>query len=1030
MKNMRMRKWLACVAAAAAISSVGATAMTGEPVFAKATLDHNSKIEFVGAENYGGKSDDSFKAVARTKDGGYVAVGYSKAVSTDPVWGNTKSSNGAAYNDGLVVKFNSEMEIEWAQNYGLGETDVLFDVDVLDNGTIVAAGSSYLFRKEENLGFSCAWVLMINPDDPGDYKELFPSGSKNDYLYGICALKNNEFAVFGYGYSSDAVWKNTTGAPCGIIVRYNSKGKVKFACSNNIGSQAGLEKLKRSRFYDGCVDQEGNLIAVGDVQLGEELCASQIVKFDGTTGKMIWGKLVGTTRTESPTDLSQTHISCLTKIETLADGSYVTVGYSTKIRDLSCDYVTDENLAAIGRHDSVILRYMPDGTCIHSELIGTLNKTVDLGVICPEADGGYFIGGSADSALIENYEKARGYTFDNEAGHDIILIRYDSDNKCVWSANYGGSGGDYINGMLIREDGHIVAVGEADSDSDSPKYGNNGRIDATAYASFRFGDDMSSLAQPNLVGSAESSEPAESDEGYSLGAPYEHRSLDPSENYENEETGEDFFFDSIAEEPAVTDVGAAGAELSDTYYAVQKQYFDKIGIPTFWERRLSGKGVTLAVIDSGFTPAHQDIDYSRVLPAIDCSGSNTDGGMTDMSGHGTGILGELIAIRDNNIGIAGILDEVTIAPIKVNYEEGETKNIEAAIYAAVDECHASVISMSFGDQNINTESLKKAIDYAVSKDVILVAAAGNGRTTSLFYPAAFDNVIGVGYVDNGLWIAPNSPVNESIDVVAPGTDICTTYPSVNTHCTVQSGSSFAAPMVAAMAAAAKQMNPDITQEEFLNLLRQTSIDRGTEGYDTKYGYGVVNFDAFAKKITFSDVLDPDKWYYDSVYWAYNNRITSGLGEGTFQPLVNLNRAQAVTFLYNLAGRPDVSKLKTREFSDVAASAWYYNAVKWAVANNITSGYGAGTFQPNALCTRAMIVTFLANYAKASGIYKETTTSSNFKDVAANAWYKASVDWAVANGITSGMGQGTFQPSAICNRAMMVAFLRKLSVLKR
>ena len=194
------------------------------------------------------------------------------------------------------------------------------------------------------------------------------------------------------------------------------------------------------------------------------------------------------------------------------------------------------------------------------------------------------------------------------------------------------------------------------------------------------------------------------------------------------------------------------------------------------------------------------------------------------------------------------------------------------------------------------------------------------------------------------------------------------------------------------------------------------------------GFTAVCKVEIAKKIEFKDVADEKLWYYDSVYWAVRNNVTSGMGEGTFQPMAKLSRAQAVTFLYNLAGRPDVSKLQAKEFTDVSKTAWYYNAVKWAVANKITSGYGTGTFQPNATCNRAMIVTFLANYAKAAGTYKEPTTSASFKDVKAKDWFKKSVDWAVENGITSGYGQGTFSPNVTCNRAMMVTFLKKVAEL--
>ena len=199
----------------------------------------------------------------------------------------------------------------------------------------------------------------------------------------------------------------------------------------------------------------------------------------------------------------------------------------------------------------------------------------------------------------------------------------------------------------------------------------------------------------------------------------------------------------------------------------------------------------------------------------------------------------------------------------------------------------------------------------------------------------------------------------------------------------------------------------------------------------KDGEALLRSPACAGKayIRFTDVAKTSLWYFEPVYWALENGVTSGMGEGTFQPTKELTRAQTVTFLYNLAGKPDVSGLTATEFSDVAKGAWYYDAVKWAVANKITSGYGTGTFQPNAKCTRAMVVTFLQNFAKAEGFYKAPTTSASFKDVKANDWFRESVDWAVENGITAGYGTGTFSPKVICNRAMMVSFLKKVSELQ-
>ncbi len=177
---------------------------------------------------------------------------------------------------------------------------------------------------------------------------------------------------------------------------------------------------------------------------------------------------------------------------------------------------------------------------------------------------------------------------------------------------------------------------------------------------------------------------------------------------------------------------------------------------------------------------------------------------------------------------------------------------------------------------------------------------------------------------------------------------------------------------------------------------------------------------------FTDVADMSAWYYDTVYWAYANDVTSGMGEGTFQPLANLSRAQAVMFIYKMAERPDVKDLPDPGFSDVTSDDWFYDAVKWAVANKITSGYGTGTFQPKVTCNRAMIVTFLMRYSKLVKTYVVPAESANFSDVTAGDWFKDAVDWAVANGVTTGYGAGTFQPERNCNRAMMVTFLKRVA----
>lgn len=167
---------------------------------------------------------------------------------------------------------------------------------------------------------------------------------------------------------------------------------------------------------------------------------------------------------------------------------------------------------------------------------------------------------------------------------------------------------------------------------------------------------------------------------------------------------------------------------------------------------------------------------------------------------------------------------------------------------------------------------------------------------------------------------------------------------------------------------------------------------------------------------FSDVL-PTAYYAEPVAWAVEKGITAGTSDTTFSPDQACTRAQAMTFLWKAMGSPMVGTAST--FSDVSANSYYYNAVNWAVANGITSGTGGGKFSPDQKCTRAQIVTFLW---KAAG--SQSVAGSTFSDVSSSAYYNNAVSWAVANDITSGTGGGRFSPNQNCTRGQIVTFLYK------
>ena len=159
------------------------------------------------------------------------------------------------------------------------------------------------------------------------------------------------------------------------------------------------------------------------------------------------------------------------------------------------------------------------------------------------------------------------------------------------------------------------------------------------------------------------------------------------------------------------------------------------------------------------------------------------------------------------------------------------------------------------------------------------------------------------------------------------------------------------------------------------------------------------------------------YYEDAVDWAVGNGITQGTDDTHFSPDGICTRAQAVTFLWRAAGSPK-PETRTMPFTDVPAGSYYYDAVLWAVENDITKGTSDTTFSPNMTCTRAQIVAFLWRSEKSPA----AGTDNPFADVKSAAYYADAVLWAVKENITRGTTNTTFSPNADCTRAQIVTFL--------
>ena len=168
---------------------------------------------------------------------------------------------------------------------------------------------------------------------------------------------------------------------------------------------------------------------------------------------------------------------------------------------------------------------------------------------------------------------------------------------------------------------------------------------------------------------------------------------------------------------------------------------------------------------------------------------------------------------------------------------------------------------------------------------------------------------------------------------------------------------------------------------------------------------------------FQDVPS-DAYYFEAVNWAVANNVTNGTSETTFSPNVGCTRAQVVTFLWRAAGQPEPTE-GTNPFTDVKEGTYYYKAVLWAVEKGITNGTSETTFDPDETCTRGQIVTFLW---RREGKPAPTGANNPFADVKPSAYFGSAVLWAVEKGITNGTSETTFEPNEDCTRAQVVTFL--------
>ncbi len=448
--------------------------------------------------------------------------------------------------------------------------------------------------------------------------------------------------------------------------------------------------------------------------------------------------------------------------------------------------------------------------------------------------------------------------------------------------------------------------------------------------------------------------------------------------------------------------------------------------------------VSVALIDTGVETRY--IDESRIL-----SGENyvlEQAG--DKVGHGTRIASLMVGATKDDEFITDLAPNASIVPLVyyTKYPSGVPMNggVEAicsAIYDAVDKYGCSVIIISSGI-TVPDENLEKAVLYAEEKRVIIISAAGNEGNSTLYYPASYPTVVGVGSVDKNIMVSDFSQRNEGVMVAASGEDLFAASIRSGIAFEEISGTSYSCAYVGALASRLLGAYPDMTPVQFRWLMQNTATDLGALGYDTESGFGLINAEKAVSDFSFVSETEPlpfydvylSSWFYDAVMNIYKAGLMNGTTETSFAPNTNITRAMLVAVLYRNEGEHALigGVLDIPSFADIDMEAYYANAVSWAKQNGIVTGVSETEFAPNDNVTREQIAAIMHRYAEYKGYdvsVGENTNILSYDDFTDISEYAiAPMQYVAGAGLLKGKTESTLNPKDFATRAETAAILHR------
>lgn len=475
--------------------------------------------------------------------------------------------------------------------------------------------------------------------------------------------------------------------------------------------------------------------------------------------------------------------------------------------------------------------------------------------------------------------------------------------------------------------------------------------------------------------------------------------------------------DELRQDPAVHTIE------EDAIFELQAQKEDwgiaTSNIPAAWNAGFTGKGIKIAVIDSGIS-RHEDLKLAGGVSTVDYTQSYNDD-----QGHGTHVAG-IIGGLNNGYGVKGVAYDAQLYAVKAFDADGQafvSDMIEGINWSVAN--GMDIINLSAGSQT-DSSAFKAAADKAYDSGLLIVAAAGNdgdstGKRDTVDFPARYPSVIAVGAVDRYSRRTEFSSTGSSVEVAAPGDRILSTY--TGNQYAYLSGTSMATPYAAGELALIKEAYPSLGNKELRQVLINHTRDAGPAGKDPYYGYGIIRASSFAAMPllqpapALTPFADVQSFYAPAVDYLVKREITRGKSASEFGVDENIIRADAAIWLAKELSL-NTADAKPSGFSDVPErAAGAVNALKQA---GIIGGKTAARFGSSDSLTRGEVALILQRAYK----LEAGDQPSIFTD--ASPRYAGAVNALVANGVTNGLTASQFGVSRNITRGQLAVFIYRLA----